>query len=78
MNLVLNVSPGSRFGANTGLYVVHYARAFDGQWVDFDLKEQSECNLAEPRAEILYSLLTMVGNAGYQPEDLLEKLGFQV
>ncbi|KAG2576877.1 hypothetical protein PVAP13_6NG150050 [Panicum virgatum] len=28
--------------ANTGLYVVHYARAFDGQWVDFDLKEQSE------------------------------------
>ncbi|XP_039815404.1 uncharacterized protein LOC120678345 [Panicum virgatum] len=34
--------------ANTGLYVVHYARAFDGQWVDFDLKEQSECNLAEP------------------------------
>jgi len=37
-----------------------------------------QCNLAEPRAEILYSLLTMVGNAGYQPEDLLEKLGFQV
>ncbi|KAJ1258006.1 hypothetical protein BS78_10G040600 [Paspalum vaginatum] len=64
--------------ANTGLYVVHYARAFDGQRVDFDLKEQSESNLAEPRAEILYSLLTMVVNAGYQPEDLLEKLGFQV
>ncbi|RLM85111.1 hypothetical protein C2845_PM04G23970 [Panicum miliaceum] len=76
-------------GSNSGLYAVHYARAFDGENIHHDVKEPTDknrrawqinfihvqSNLSEARAEILYWLFIMAGNLGYFPEDLSDKLG---
>ncbi|CAL5048747.1 unnamed protein product [Urochloa decumbens] len=63
---------------NSGLFAVHYARASDGQALYYDVKEPTDSNLSEARAEILYWLFVMSDNHGYLPEDLLEDLGIYI
>ncbi|CAN6341703.1 unnamed protein product [Urochloa humidicola] len=63
---------------NSGLFAVHYARASDGQAVYYDVREPTDTNLSEARAEILYWLFVMAGNHGYLPEDLFEDLGIYI
>ncbi|PUZ57717.1 hypothetical protein GQ55_5G451700 [Panicum hallii var. hallii] len=76
--LVLQCCIFALWSVDSGLYAVHYARAFDGEILCFQLKQPCESNLSEARAKNpywLFTMFTMAGNVGYLPEDLFEVLG---
>jgi len=56
---------------NSGLFAAHYARAFDGHQLLWELKTPEH---ALNRAEMLYQLLSMAGNSGDIPELLIDLL----
>jgi len=56
---------------NSGLFATHYARAFDGVQLLWDLKTPEH---GINRAELLYQLLSMPGNLGDIPEMLIDLL----
>lgn len=47
---------------NTGLYAVHYARAFDGQNIHFDVKDKGEVSLSTYYTLLRYSLFSNISN----------------
>ncbi|KAG2623882.1 hypothetical protein PVAP13_3KG085927 [Panicum virgatum] len=56
---------------NSGLFAMHYARAFDGIQLLWELKTPEH---GINRAELLYQLLSMPGNFGDIPELLIDLL----
>ncbi|KAL6903443.1 hypothetical protein ACP4OV_004256 [Aristida adscensionis] len=59
---------------HTGVYVVHYARAFNGEQLNFQLASPMQAKVYEFRSELLYFLLSMDGNQGYKHPHLNQKL----